>query len=95
MHFFLCSYTPGAHVSAQYYNFIHLRFEGYSSIQKKSLANARFISKALEYTACTTRPRIKANLDYMCLSEIHKVVPWQGRLGRRQPGTILPWSPGR
>ena len=43
---------PGAHVIAQYYNFIHLGFEGYSAIQKKSLSNARFISKALEYTGC-------------------------------------------
>ena len=43
---------PGAHVIAQYYNFIHLGIDGYSSIQKRSLTNARFISKALELTGC-------------------------------------------
>jgi glutamate/tyrosine decarboxylase-like PLP-dependent enzyme len=43
---------PGAHVIAQYYNFIHLGIDGYSSIQKRSLTNARFLSKALELTGC-------------------------------------------
>jgi len=43
---------PGAHVVAQYYNFIHLGFEGYAAVQRQSLANARFISTALEATGC-------------------------------------------
>lgn len=45
---------PGAHVVAQYYNFIHLGFEGYAAVQRKSLSNARFISTALETTGCSS-----------------------------------------
>jgi glutamate/tyrosine decarboxylase-like PLP-dependent enzyme len=43
---------PGAHVVAQYYNFIHLGFDGYAAVQQKSLQNARFISVAIEATGC-------------------------------------------
>jgi glutamate decarboxylase len=56
---FMCSETytltfsrPGAHVVAQYYNFIHLGFDGYAAVQKKCLQTARFISIALEGTGC-------------------------------------------
>jgi glutamate decarboxylase len=84
---------PGAHVIAQYYNFIHLGFEGYSSIQKKSLANARFISKALEYTECTLHPKVKTNLDYLCLSEIHRVVPGKENLDEDDPERYFPGLP--
>jgi glutamate decarboxylase len=43
---------PGAHVVAQYYNFIHLGFDGYAAVQRKSLVNARILSLALEATRC-------------------------------------------
>jgi glutamate decarboxylase len=45
---------PGAHIVAQYYNFIHLGEEGYSAIQRQSLLNARILSNALEATGCTS-----------------------------------------
>lgn len=33
---------PAAHVVGQYYNFVHLGFDGYAAVQRKSLINARF-----------------------------------------------------
>jgi len=65
---------PGAHVVAQYYNFIHLGFDGYTEVQRKSLVNARILSRALEATGCTS-PQDKLTLDYTCLSEIHRKRP--------------------
>lgn len=52
---------PGAQVIAQYYNLIHLGFEGYRSIMENCLANARLLSKSLEATGW-----------YTCISDIHR-----------------------
>lgn len=52
---------PGAQVLAQYFNFIHLGREGYQSIMRNALQNARILSKALE-----------ASGWYICLSDIHR-----------------------
>ncbi|KAL7269223.1 glutamate decarboxylase gad1 [Rhizina undulata] len=52
---------PGAQVVAQYFNFLHLGLEGYRSIMKTSLENARILSKALERSGW-----------YFCLSDIHR-----------------------
>lgn len=49
---------PGAQIIAQYYNLIHLGFSGYRSIMENTLANARLLSRALEYTGW-----------YRCVSE--------------------------
>lgn len=52
---------PGAQVIAQYYNLIHLGFEGYRSIMENCMSNARLLSKALEKTGW-----------YICVSDIHR-----------------------
>ncbi|KAI0972081.1 glutamate decarboxylase [Xylaria arbuscula] len=52
---------PGAQVIAQYYNLIHLGFQGYRETMENCLANARLLSKSLE-----------ATMWYECVSEIHK-----------------------
>ncbi|KAL8828404.1 MAG: hypothetical protein Q9170_006619 [Blastenia crenularia] len=52
---------PGAQIIAQYYNLIHLGFEGFRSIMENCLANARLLSKALEKTGW-----------YVCVSDIHR-----------------------
>jgi len=52
---------PGAQIIAQYYNLIHLGFSGYRSIMENTLANARLLSRALEYTGW-----------YRCVSDIHR-----------------------
>ncbi|KAI0540407.1 glutamate decarboxylase [Xylaria digitata] len=52
---------PGAQVIVQYYNLIHLGFQGYREIMENCLANARLLSKSLEATTW-----------YECVSEIHK-----------------------
>jgi glutamate decarboxylase len=52
---------PGAQVIAQYYNLIHLGFEGYRGIMENALANARLLSKALESSGW-----------YRCVSDIHR-----------------------
>lgn len=52
---------PGAPVIAQYYNFIHLGFNGYRDIMENCLANARLLSKALERTGW-----------FKCVSGIHQ-----------------------
>lgn len=52
---------PGAQVIAQYYNLIHLGFEGFRSIMENCMTNARLLSKALE--ACGW---------YACVSDIHR-----------------------
>ena len=91
---------PGAHVIAQYYNFIHLGIEGYSNIQKKSLTNARFISLALEYTSCIypSFPIIGIKLinpckDYTCLSDIHRIQPGKEELDVDDPERYIPGLP--
>ncbi|RYP87854.1 hypothetical protein DL769_000446 [Monosporascus sp. CRB-8-3] len=52
---------PGAHVIVQYYNLVHLGFEGYREIMENCLRNARVLSKSLEATKW-----------YTCLSDIHR-----------------------
>ncbi|SJL00144.1 related to glutamate decarboxylase [Armillaria ostoyae] len=55
---------PAAHVIAQYFNFIHLGFEGYRTIALNDLANARLLSRALEKSGY-----------YTVLSDIHRPAP--------------------
>ncbi|OTA75839.1 hypothetical protein M434DRAFT_402609 [Hypoxylon sp. CO27-5] len=52
---------PGAQVIAQYYNLIHLGFDGYREIMENCLRNARLLSKSLEATGW-----------YTCVSDIHR-----------------------
>ncbi|KAI1806949.1 glutamate decarboxylase [Daldinia bambusicola] len=52
---------PGAQVIVQYYNLIHLGFEGYREIMENCLRNARLLSKSLEATGW-----------YTCVSDIHR-----------------------
>ncbi|CAG8953556.1 hypothetical protein HYFRA_00010014 [Hymenoscyphus fraxineus] len=52
---------PGAQVIAQYYNLVHLGFNGYRSIMENCLSNARLLSKSLEATGW-----------YTCVSSIHR-----------------------
>lgn len=52
---------PGAQVIAQYYNLIHLGFNGFRSIMENALANARLLSNALEATGW-----------FRCVSDIHR-----------------------
>lgn len=52
---------PGAQVIAQYYNLIHLGFEGYRQIMENCMTNARLLSKSLEATGW-----------YVCVSDIHR-----------------------
>lgn len=52
---------PGAQIIAQYYNLIHLGFNGYRSIMENALANARLLSNALEATSW-----------FRCISDIHR-----------------------
>ena len=52
---------PGAQIIAQYYNLIHLGFNGFRNIMENSLANARLLSKTLEATGW-----------YVCVSDIHR-----------------------
>ncbi|KAI1651060.1 glutamate decarboxylase [Daldinia loculata] len=55
---------PGAQVIVQYYNLIHLGFEGYREIMENCLRNARLLSKSLEATGW-----------YTCVSDIHRRAP--------------------
>ena len=52
---------PGAQIIAQYYNLIHLGFNGFRSIMENAMANARLLSKSLEATGW-----------YVCVSDIHR-----------------------
>lgn len=52
---------PGAQIIAQYFNLIHLGFNGYRQIMENCMANARLLSKALEATGW-----------YICVSDIHR-----------------------
>lgn len=52
---------PGAQIIAQYYNLIHLGFNGYRAVMENALANARLLSKSLEATGW-----------YHCVSDIHR-----------------------
>ncbi|KAK5089550.1 glutamate decarboxylase gad1 [Exophiala xenobiotica] len=52
---------PGAQIIAQYYNLIHVGFDGFRSVMENSMANARLLSKSLEATGW-----------YVCISDIHR-----------------------
>ncbi|KAM7209619.1 pyridoxal phosphate-dependent transferase [Naviculisporaceae sp. PSN 640] len=52
---------PGAQVIVQYFNLIHLGFNGYREVMENCLANARLLSNSLEATGW-----------YTCVSGIHK-----------------------
>lgn len=52
---------PGAQIIAQYYNLIHLGFDGFRAIMENCLSNARLLSKALEVSGW-----------YVCVSDIHR-----------------------
>ncbi|KXJ94177.1 pyridoxal phosphate-dependent transferase [Microdochium bolleyi] len=52
---------PGAQVIGQYYNLIHLGFNGYREVMENCLKNARVLSKSLEATGW-----------YTCVSDIHR-----------------------
>ncbi|KAG9318391.1 glutamate decarboxylase [Chiua virens] len=52
---------PAAPIIAQYFNFLHLGFEGYRSVALDDLKNARVLSRALERTGW-----------YTVLSDIHR-----------------------
>ncbi|KAL2130789.1 hypothetical protein VTI74DRAFT_5950 [Chaetomium olivicolor] len=52
---------PGAQVVVQYYNLVHLGFNGYREVMENCLANARILSNSLEATGW-----------YTCLSDIHR-----------------------
>ncbi|KAJ3515561.1 hypothetical protein NLJ89_g1677 [Agrocybe chaxingu] len=52
---------PAAPIIAQYFNFIHLGFEGYRSVGLADMKNARLLSRALEKTGY-----------YTVLSDIHR-----------------------
>jgi glutamate decarboxylase len=52
---------PAAPVIAQYFNFVHLGFEGYRAVAKDDLKNARLLSRALERSGW-----------YTVLSDIHR-----------------------
>lgn len=69
---------PGAQIIAQYYNLIHLGFDGYRAIMENCLSNARLLSNALE-----------ASGWYVCVSDIHRTKGEHVYKGPQQvtPGT--------
>lgn len=54
---------PGAQILGQYFNLVHLGFEGYRAIGENDMYNARLLSDALE-----------ASGWYICVSDIHRPV---------------------
>ena len=52
---------PGAQIICQYFNLIHLGFNGFRDIMENCMTNARLLSKALE-----------ASGWYTCVSDIHR-----------------------
>jgi glutamate decarboxylase len=61
---------PAAPIIAQYFNFLHLGYEGYRNIGLADLKNARILSRALEKTGY-----------YKVLSDIHRAVGAQDEHG--------------
>ncbi|KAF9879462.1 glutamate decarboxylase [Colletotrichum karsti] len=55
---------PGAQVIVQYYNLIHLGFEGYRCIMENCMSNARLLAQSLEATEW-----------YTVVSDIHRPAP--------------------
>jgi glutamate decarboxylase len=66
---------PAAPVIAQYFNFVHLGFEGYRAVAKDDLKNARLLSRALERSGW-----------YTVLSDIHR--PKAGGIVQKSAQTI-------
>jgi glutamate decarboxylase len=54
---------PAAPIIAQYFNFLHLGFEGYRTVALDDMTNARVLSRALERSGY-----------YTVLSDIHRLV---------------------
>lgn len=61
---------PGAQVIVQYYNLIHLGFDGYRSIMENCLSNARLLAQSLEATGW-----------YTVVSDIHRRAPHKAAAG--------------
>jgi glutamate decarboxylase len=61
---------PAAPIIAQYFNFVHLGFEGYRSVGLSDMKNARLLSRALEKTGY-----------YTVLSDIHRKEGAQDPMG--------------
>lgn len=81
---------PGAQVIGQYYNLVRLGHEGYRDIMENCLANARFLSEALEKTGW-----------FVCVSNIHRPVGdyhlervKSGNLTRTRGATSADFNPG-
>ncbi|KAI0003248.1 glutamate decarboxylase [Russula compacta] len=77
---FSLNFSRPAHpIIAQYFNFLHLGFQGYREVALTSLKNARTLSRALEKTGFFT-----------VLSDIHRTVPGacidEGNVERYEPG---------
>ncbi|KAL0947169.1 hypothetical protein HGRIS_013295 [Hohenbuehelia grisea] len=74
---------PAAPIIAQYFNFIHLGFEGYRSVALADLGNARLLSRALERSGY-----------YHVLSDIHR--PVEGNLLTKvvNEGNVENYIPG-
>lgn len=58
---------PAAPIIAQYFNFLHLGFEGYRNVALADLKNARTLSRALEGSGY-----------YFVLSDIHRKIEQEG-----------------
>lgn len=58
---------PAAPIIAQYFNFLHLGFEGYRSVACDDLKNARLLSRALEKSGY-----------FAVLSDVHRLVEGSG-----------------
>lgn len=65
---------PGGQIIAQYYNLIHLGFDGYREIMESTLSNARLLSKTLEATGW-----------YICVSDIHRKKGEHSFKGTKEP----------
>jgi glutamate decarboxylase len=65
---------PGGQIIAQYYNLIHLGFNGYREIMESTLSNARLLSKTLEATGW-----------YTCVSDIHRKKGEHSFKGTKEP----------
>lgn len=61
---------PAAPIIAQYFNLLHLGFEGYREVALDDLKNARLLSRALENTGY-----------YTVLSDVHRSVGAAGGKG--------------
>lgn len=67
---FSLNFSRPAHpIIAQYFNFIHLGFQGYRSVAIDDLKNARLLARALEKSGY-----------YYVLSDVHRMVGQQGLL---------------